>query len=578
MIFLELTTDSFEEERARQASSGKGSMISRNSRVARRPTRGMEIKEECPAAIKIVQADGREIPLADAGSPDGSGKRTGGYTNFLLQQVVEARMEKHQIIETFGESYIHFFGEAPRFIDVQMVVINSLDFNWEAEWWYNYETYFRGTKLVEMGARMYLFYDDNIVEGYMLNSQAVKLSDQPFLVQMNFRMFITSYRNISFVGTESAANYPIRAAVVDLDKKRKGTTDEEVIDRIRTQPRLGTGPTATHISDLSGIDTGNLDMGSESPSNVTGLSTTHIPSSKPLREKIMANLDEYIGGSGSPLTYNTGQGDLQPTEIATIRTQQEVDDLWLAAVAALQCHGADINDPTSFSDLGLMASKGRSVNDPATFNPTPGKAYGGGLSNPYSRAPWDQVRHDSLSAVFGAGVSLRMISDKNTQGGGDRDYGYNSPYGNGPGFGKAGYGGFGGKGMGSGQGDMGDPGFKKPGSFSFIGVADASAAFGKFNSPSSNDSSVWGAGASGSWDPQNGFTGSSGAGRVGLADSNSGLSGGGAVSIDGKPSPFSLIAVDGVLGTGVGDISGFGIGNNKCPDSSSNMFKESFIL
>ena len=78
----------------------------------------------------------------------------------MLQNVQEAHMEKHQIVETFGESYIFFFGEAPRFIDVSAVIINSHDFNWEAEWWDNYNRFLRGTKSVEQGARTYLFYDE----------------------------------------------------------------------------------------------------------------------------------------------------------------------------------------------------------------------------------------------------------------------------------------------------------------------------------------------------------------------------------------------------------------------------------
>lgn len=205
-VFIELTTDAFSttfnkklEDAGRQRRAG--------ANRARRPLRGLEIKDDTYAYFKVVQSDGTELSFLDSGSPDGKSKQ---YTNFILQSAMEARMEKHQIVETFGEPYIFFFGEQPRFVDYSAVLINSNDFNWEAEWWANYERYLRGTKSVEMGARTYLFYDDTVVEGYMLQAQCQKISDAPLSVQLTWRMFVTNYTNVSFVGDP---NFPVRASV-----------------------------------------------------------------------------------------------------------------------------------------------------------------------------------------------------------------------------------------------------------------------------------------------------------------------------------------------------------------------------
>ena len=170
----------------------------------RRPLRGLEIKDDTYATLRVVKTDGTEIPLFD--SSDAAGEST-NYANFIIQSVQDARMEKQQIIETFGEPYIFFFGEAPRFIDVQAVLINSLDFNWRAEWWKNYDEYLRGTRLVEMGAKAYLFYDEIIVEGFIVQASAQEDSMNPLMVNLNFRMFVTNYANISFIGDPY---YPIR--------------------------------------------------------------------------------------------------------------------------------------------------------------------------------------------------------------------------------------------------------------------------------------------------------------------------------------------------------------------------------
>jgi len=212
-VFIELTTDIFTENfenidnglrRAGRAGSGS----------VRRPLRGVEIKEDTYAIIKVVDVAGTPLKMFDTSSRDalypGEPVRGTEYANFLLQGVNEARMEKHQIVETFGESYIFFFGEAPRFLDVQAILINSNDFNWEAEFWGNYDAFWRGSKLTELGARLYLFYDDTIVEGYMLNAQAQKNSQNPLTVNITFKLFVTNYTNVSFVDSDE---FPIRSSI-----------------------------------------------------------------------------------------------------------------------------------------------------------------------------------------------------------------------------------------------------------------------------------------------------------------------------------------------------------------------------
>lgn len=206
-VFIELITDSFQQNLTNAVTASSKSRRA-GAESVRRPTRGLEIKDDTYAIIKLVKANGNEVDLIDSGS---SGGKSTHYTNFILQSVSETRMEKSQIVETFGEPYIFFFGEQPRFLDVQALLIDSNDFNWYAEFWENYDRYLRGTKSVEMGARTYLFYDDNIVEGYMLQAQAQKVADQPLQARLSFRLYLTNYSNVSFV--ENNPNFPIRGSV-----------------------------------------------------------------------------------------------------------------------------------------------------------------------------------------------------------------------------------------------------------------------------------------------------------------------------------------------------------------------------
>lgn len=572
----------------------------------------MEIKEDTYAIFKIIRADGTELPLIDSSSPDG--ETTSGYANFILQNVTEARMEKHQIVETFGESYIFFFGESPRFLDIQAVLVNSHDFNWEAEWWENYNRFLRGTKLVEMGARSYLFYDDNVVEGYTLMAQATKSATEPFLIQLSFRLFITNYTNISFIGDP---HFPIRASVnlpddVDLTKgdasallithfrgealdqaQLQNTGDQEQLVGALRDGQLGQGaklskllreapPTFGFSNDVfSAIDR-------LSALEQTDIKNLIVRDGKPIRGLIAENVDEFVGVGDGRTNFGFEPGEIRPPSALspTIRDQLEVEDLFRASIEFLSCFGANLNNNKSILKIGLgpIFSVGR--NGKASFNPKDiirvqgGFGVGGGVAvggaavaggagiggagfgvgsgfvgtvgggngvGSQTQVGGNNVFRKSfnvepLGSVFGRPVVTENEFGPNRQrfveGAGDPSYGYSSDFAGGPGFGQAGFGDFGGAGFGSGL-SKGDPGFKDPSKFTFAGVSDNRSAFDRFLRPKP-DPSTFGIGIG------VGLSAHAGAG-IGLGAGNSGVSGGGAVLVPGKPSPFALISVPGTL-------------------------------
>ncbi len=165
----------------------------------RRPVRGIQIKDDTYATIQVRQANGIAIPLFDAGSPSNTGKGIRN-SNFLINSIQEQRAEKQQVILTFGEPYIFFFGEQPRMLTITGTLLNTEDFNWRAEWWENYDRYLRGTQCVRQKSRVYLSWDDIVVEGYITQASASETSEAPYLVQFQFQMFLTNYQNISGIG------------------------------------------------------------------------------------------------------------------------------------------------------------------------------------------------------------------------------------------------------------------------------------------------------------------------------------------------------------------------------------------
>lgn len=574
MIYVELTTDAFEEVLARQKrgkqkdarTSGAG------RRIARRPTRGLEIKEDTYAILKLISAAGHEIPLIDSSSPDG--QTSSGYANFMLQSVQEARMEKHQIVETFGDSYIFFFGESPRFIDVSAVIVNSHDFNWEAEWWDNYNKYLRGTKSAEMGARVYMFYDDNIVEGYIVMSQAVKTSEQPLMLQMNFRMFITNYQNISFIGDPS---FPVRSSVtlpsgVNLTAGNAGAT---LIDKFRNAARdaiinAGADPAASSVSTLLrngefvGSKISEL-LRSASPSfgispdtwaEIERLQVDGRPlgdnlaelaerTGRPIRGLIAENIDEFVGAPPEANMRNAGRympapGETQLMLAPAVRKQWESANLFHDSIEFLSCYAADINGHKKMASLGLSVNFKAKVTSGATFTPTPNPPFGFGTTEQVGYASNQDLRpyaRDSLGAVYGSAGSefhafgaAQNPNNRYSDGGGDPRYGYPSAFATGPGYGAAGFGDMGGFGFGGGFGANGDPGHLAPGKFTFAGVADEQSAFERFLRPKRNPTAL-------------GIHVGVHAG-VGVGV---GLSAGVSFGIGGKVSAFGMTAVDGTL-------------------------------
>lgn len=195
-VFISVTTDPFEEVFAEAQQ--------RQPQInVRRPLRGLQIKKDTYAVLRVLTATGVEIPLFDSSSPDdedGIGQGT-QYSNFIVQQVQETRMEKQQIVETFGEDYIFFFGERPRFLDIRGILVNTTDFNWKSEFWTNYENYLRGTRLVEQNARVYLYFDDVVVEGYIVTASTTQQAMMPYHLPFNFQFFVCNYAILSTVGS-----------------------------------------------------------------------------------------------------------------------------------------------------------------------------------------------------------------------------------------------------------------------------------------------------------------------------------------------------------------------------------------
>ena len=212
-----------------------------------RPMTGTQPKPNTYATVRVIDANnktlkvfnrlGDEYDYSADGSPAQVRKSVGTFsepnasewTDWLLQSVQEERTEKTQIVETFGDTYIYAFGEKPQVLAFTGILMNTADFNWKAVFWENWDKFFRATKLVERNARMYITYDDVLVEGYPLNAGAVQSAMDPATIQFSFQFFVTKRVNIEarrgFVNAARGLNSVIRAGYPNVQTDGKMATE-----------------------------------------------------------------------------------------------------------------------------------------------------------------------------------------------------------------------------------------------------------------------------------------------------------------------------------------------------------------
>jgi hypothetical protein len=140
-------------------------------------------KEDGPASIRLVGK-------VTKGSKSEDKDLIPPYTKFLLESVQESHQERSQIVETFGDFYVFFFGERPPIYSFSGTLVNSQYINWVQDFHFYYENFLRGTKSVENNARIVLTYGGRQVEGFILNSQTSTNAQTDNGAQFSFQLLV----------------------------------------------------------------------------------------------------------------------------------------------------------------------------------------------------------------------------------------------------------------------------------------------------------------------------------------------------------------------------------------------------
>ena len=126
---------------------------------------------------------------------------------FLLQSVTKPRMERFQIIETFREARLYFFGQRTKVYSLSGQLLEGLDLNaaegdfetrdqyrWSTSLQQLYDKTLRGSQLAAAGNIASLIFEKAIMTGYPLQLQTTRTTESPYLTQ--FQMTWAVYNEL----------------------------------------------------------------------------------------------------------------------------------------------------------------------------------------------------------------------------------------------------------------------------------------------------------------------------------------------------------------------------------------------
>ena len=149
------------------------------------------------------------------------------YSKFFLESVQEGHMERSQVVETFGDFFVFFFGERPATYTFSGTLLNAENVNWAEDFYFYYDNFLRGTKCVEAGAVLIMTYGYRQVEGFLLGVNMAVNAVSERGVALTFQMLITDrkYLKLSpdFGVLQTTDNKFIKDTTL-LEMMKKGTS------------------------------------------------------------------------------------------------------------------------------------------------------------------------------------------------------------------------------------------------------------------------------------------------------------------------------------------------------------------
>lgn len=205
----------------------------------RRPETGFITWGETPCSLSVRKRDTEPILLRQGvGDTKNPRSEHPTYTDFLLTTYQTGWTEKSQVVETFGEPYLYFFGKQIQTIRCDGWLVNTIDFPWLHEWIWNYNNVLRGSQLAAADARAYLQIGMDVYEGYLVASDFSATASDEFKVPFNFTMYVTQHISIAEQSFDTWSKY-IDPEIVDPDFHMTRRLSDKQIQEIKSLGRSG---------------------------------------------------------------------------------------------------------------------------------------------------------------------------------------------------------------------------------------------------------------------------------------------------------------------------------------------------
>lgn len=163
------------------------------------------IKESKRQPEQLVSVNGEHATIAVV---DAKTKRIEYISNrFYLTTFTEDKVEKVQIMETFGSPHVTFFGQRARAYEGAGQVLESETTNpiypskyrWASGLQEFYDNHLRGSELVRSGKIAQIYIGSYILEGYFLNLMMSSNANDPYKKQFSFSFLV---RNQTLINSE----------------------------------------------------------------------------------------------------------------------------------------------------------------------------------------------------------------------------------------------------------------------------------------------------------------------------------------------------------------------------------------
>lgn len=152
---------------------------------------GFEAKIDMPAQIRIYPAAGANEEKFNR-SMYNYGKSSVGFIDCFLLRSVQSRLEERYFIfqSLNGDTVSFFFGAKPTIYSFSGALLDTYNQQWFNDFRFFYEEYLRGTMSISNNTRIMMVYEDQIIEGFILDMNMSKSAEMHVLANFEFNMLM----------------------------------------------------------------------------------------------------------------------------------------------------------------------------------------------------------------------------------------------------------------------------------------------------------------------------------------------------------------------------------------------------